>query len=138
MRNVTKRKIKELSDKDILIDTFINPFSEDSEFYKKSKEDMFTGVGVFDRFTDLYVTTPSPKGLLLYNMDIPYLHAYILPWKNIKDIVKNSDFVKANNIIHVDDTFEVSLINNEKILLPLCSKAIEHWEYDRNIEEKSG
>jgi len=127
MHRVTKNQISALIDQEVLIDSYIKPYSRDIELFNLNKEDWFCGGGVIDRFTDLYKTQHNNKGILLYNMDIPYLPIYILPWNNIKDIDKNTDFVKQNNIHHVEDTLEVALINGGKILLPLSPSTVSDW-----------
>jgi hypothetical protein len=128
MNYVTKAKITELVDDELLIDTTINPYSEDTSLLKIERNNWTSGEGVFNRFLNRYRVQEIEKGIVFFNVDMPYLPIYILPWSNIVGIEKDTQLVRDNNISDVEITYEIALIKGSKILLPVSKPALDSWE----------
>jgi hypothetical protein len=120
MHYVTKKKIQDLVDEGVIIDTDINPNSNELKDYNFDG-DWFVGWGVFVRFTDFYYTKAIAKGIAFYNSDMPYLPIYIIPYSSIATAIENTDFLKELNE-NCLSTFELKLTNGYQIALPLDEK----------------
>jgi len=120
MHYVTKKKIQDLVDEGVVIDTDINPNSDELKAYDLNG-DWFTGWGAFDRFPDIYYTKELAKGVALYNSDMPYLPIYIIPYSSITEAIKNTEFLKKFNE-NCLSTYELKLSNGYQIALPLDEK----------------
>jgi hypothetical protein len=120
MHYVTKKKIQDLVDEEVIIDTDINPNSDELKAYGLNG-DWFTGWGAFDRFPDIYYTKEIAKGVALYNSDLPYLPIYIIPYSSITKASKNTEFLKKFNENGLS-TYELKLSNGYQIALPLDEK----------------
>jgi hypothetical protein len=120
MHYVTKKKIQDLVDEGVIIDTDINPSSNELKDYNLNG-DWFAGWGAFDRFSDIYFTKAITKGVALYNSDMPYLPIYIIPYSSITVAIANTDFLKElrENCL---STYELELTNGYQIALPLDEK----------------
>jgi len=120
MHHVTKKKIQDLVDEGVIIDTDINPSSNELKDYNLNG-DWFAGWGAFDRFSDIYFTKEINKGVALYNSDMPYLPIYIIPYSSISAATANTDFLKEfrENCL---STYELELTNGYQIALPLDEK----------------
>ena len=120
MHYVTKNKIQDLVDEEVIIDTDINPNSDELKAYNLNG-DWFTGWGAFDKFPDIYYTKEIAKGVALYNSDMPYLPIYIIPYSSITEVIKNTEFLKQFNE-NCLSTYELKLSNGYQIALPLDEK----------------
>jgi hypothetical protein len=120
MHYVTKKKIQDLVDEGVIIDTDINPNSNELKDYNFDG-DWFVGWGVFVRFTDFYYTKAIAKGIAFYNSDMPYLPIYIIPYSSIATAIENTHFLKKLNE-NCLSTFELKLTNGYQIALPLDEK----------------
>lgn len=120
MHYVTKKKIQDLVDEGVIIDTYINPSSNELK-NNNLNGDWFAGWGAFDRFSDIYFTKAITKGVAFYNSDMPYLPIYIIPYSSITAAIANTDFLKElrENCL---STYELELTNGFQIALPLDEK----------------
>lgn len=133
MHFVTKSKIKFLVENDILINMLVSPYS--SDILKQEDNDWFVGEGGFDRFIDIYKTKCTKKGIEFYCVDMPYLPIYILPWLKVKEVSKNTELIKEMEFSEPSYIFDLTLINNEHIFLPLSEVSIERWIKSKRGQE---
>lgn len=132
MNYVTKARIVELVDSGVLIDTTINPYSEDTTLLKVEPSNWISGEGVFDQFLNRYRVQEIEKGIAFFNVDMPYLPIYILPWSNVVEINKDTQLIRDNNISEIEKTYEITLIKGKKILLPVSESALSSFS-KRNV-----
>lgn len=127
MHYESKEKIKALNNKNIIYDTLVNPLSSDIATLNLEQGAWIKGLGsVINCFIDRYYIQYSESGLYFYNASIPYLNMFILPWKNIVRITKDAKHIENYDILSKGkSTFELQLIEGEKITLPLDELCID-------------
>lgn len=131
--HVSKKKLAGLVAKGLLVKLDLSPYSQ--EFGSiPFKGNWQSGLGVFERFAIDCISNFSNEGVFFHTKDMPYLSAYLIPWKHIDSIKKDASISNEFKGEDYHHSYLVKLSHSENIIIPISSDCIKHFSNIKNVE----